>query len=196
MCGRDSQFDTMPALKFHPLTLHPLSRTDAVTRIDVDVARAHPSQLRLTYKVTGRIGDLVLPEPGPPERADNLWQHTCLEAFLRPSPAPGYLEFNFAPSLRWAAYRFDAYRQGMRPAEPLMPRMKSACDGQTALSLDAVLALGTLAIGDTGPWRLGLAAVIEEKTGNKSYWALTHPQGKPDFHHDAGFVLDLPPERP
>lgn len=192
MCGRDSQFDTMPAL-----TLHPLSRNAAVTRIDVAAARVHPSQLRLTYKVTGRIGDLLLPEPGPPERADNLWQHTCLEAFLKPAPTPDYLEFNFAPSLRWAAYRFDAYREGMRQAEPLAPpRMKSACDGLTTLSLDVVLSLDTLGVADAGSWRLGLAAVIEEKSGNKSYWALTHPQDKPDFHHDAGFALDLPPERP
>ena len=31
--------------------------------------------------------------------------------------------------------------------------------------------------------QLGLSAVLEEKDGTKSYWALAHPRGdKPDFH--------------
>lgn len=42
------------------------------------------------------------------------------------------------------------------------------------------------------PVRLGLAAVVEEDNGNLSYWALRHCAGRPDFHHPAGFVLELP----
>jgi hypothetical protein len=40
--------------------------------------------------------------------------------------------------------------------------------------------------------RIGLSAVIEEKNGMKSYWALAHPAGKPDFHHPACFAAELP----
>jgi hypothetical protein len=44
------------------------------------------------------------------------------------------------------------------------------------------------------PLHLNLTAVIEEQSGQKSYWALTHPpEGPPDFHHPACFVLELPP---
>jgi hypothetical protein len=39
------------------------------------------------------------------------------------------------------------------------------------------------------PWRLGLAAVLEETNGHKSYWALAHPPGKADFHHSDCFTL-------
>lgn len=42
------------------------------------------------------------------------------------------------------------------------------------------------------PLRLGLSAVIEEKGGRKSYWALAHPPGKADFHHPDSFVCELP----
>ena len=35
--------------------------------------------------------------------------------------------------------------------------------------------------------------VIEEINGRKSYWALKHPAGKPDFHHPDCFALELPP---
>jgi len=42
-------------------------------------------------------------------------------------------------------------------------------------------------------WHLALSAVIEEAKGNKSYWALVHPPGKPDFHHRDSFAYELSP---
>jgi hypothetical protein len=42
-----------------------------------------------------------------------------------------------------------------------------------------------------GGWRIGLAAVIEETHGHKSYWALAHPPGKADFHHSDSFALEF-----
>ena len=44
-----------------------------------------------------------------------------------------------------------------------------------------------------GEWQVGLSAVIEAKDGSRSYWALAHPPGKPDFHHRDCFALRLPP---
>jgi hypothetical protein len=41
--------------------------------------------------------------------------------------------------------------------------------------------------------RMGLSAVIEEVDGTRSYWALAHPPGDPDFHHPACFGIELPP---
>jgi hypothetical protein len=178
------------------LTLHPDARCDAVTAIEVDVARAPRGMLRLLYTVSGRIADIALPAPAPAARVDGLWQHTCFEAFVRPPSGSAYFELNFAPSLSWACYRFDDYRQGMTvPGSVPEPRMKSVSNAVSSFALDVVLALDSLNLPDNGPWRLGLAVIIEEKSGNISWWALTHPQGKPDFHSAAGFVLELPPER-
>ena len=42
------------------------------------------------------------------------------------------------------------------------------------------------------PLSIGLSAVIEETDGTKSYWALRHPPGPPDFHHPDCFALELP----
>jgi hypothetical protein len=39
---------------------------------------------------------------------------------------------------------------------------------------------------------VGLAAVIEDVSGDLSYWALAHLSDKPDFHHPDGFALHLP----
>ena len=42
-----------------------------------------------------------------------------------------------------------------------------------------------------GKVRIGLSAVIEEADGSLSYWALRHAPGKPDFHHQDAFALEL-----
>ena len=167
------------------LKLHPESRRAAVTRIDVAVKRTGPQTLALHYAVTGRIGDLRIPRPLVSARADRLWEHTCFEAFLA-SPEAGYTEFNFSPSAQWAAYRFDAYRAGMRQVDTAAPRIDTRQEGD-CFTLTATFALPSDAAG-----RLGLSAVIEETDGNKSYWALAHPPGRADFHHADGFRLELP----
>jgi hypothetical protein len=43
------------------------------------------------------------------------------------------------------------------------------------------------------PWDLALTAVIETEDSARSYWALAHPPGAPDFHDPDCFVLHLPP---
>ena len=176
----------------HALKLHPDSRCTAVTHIDVAVARAH-GQLTLTYLVTGKIGDLRLAPPGARARADGLWQHTCFEAFVRRAPSPRYYELNFAPSTQWAAYRFRGYREGLVVVEDMAPPHIESRPGAESYSLEAVLKLDALpSLPADVAWRLNLSAVIEEVDGRKSYWALAHTPGKPDFHHADNFVLELP----
>lgn len=45
---------------------------------------------------------------------------------------------------------------------------------------------------DIGPWHLNISAVIEEADGTKSYWALAHAPGPPDFHNRDCFIATLP----
>jgi hypothetical protein len=40
-------------------------------------------------------------------------------------------------------------------------------------------------------WRAAISTVIEAVDGRKAYWAVQHPEGKPDFHAPEGFVIDL-----
>src|SRR5262245_11674544 len=94
------------------LRLHPDSRCVAATRVEVGVACPRAGTLLLQYFVTGRIDNLRMPPVVSTARADELWQHTCFEAFVRTSPNGAYYEFNFAPSTQWAAYRFGGYRSG------------------------------------------------------------------------------------
>jgi hypothetical protein len=168
---------------------HPSCPSAIADRIDVDVERLSATLLRFRYVVVGRIDDLVLPSPAPPLRANNLWQTTCFEAFLAPGQAPGYRELNFSPSSQWAAYDFLAYRDGMVQAPlPAAPETEISV---RADRLELTVALSLDLSRET--YRLGLAAVLEERGGGKSYWALNHPGGAPDFHHPACFDVDLPP---
>ena len=143
----------------------------------------------LHYIVSGDIEGVLLPHVTSPERTDGLWQHTCFEAFVR---APDrYYEFNFSHSTEWAVYRFNGYREGMSAARVDAPRIETMKQpGQ--LDVQVTLDLPADARG-----RLAISAIIEELSGDKSYWALGHPPGKADFHHQDGFTLELPAiERP
>ncbi|NVO15764.1 MAG: DOMON-like domain-containing protein [Rhodoplanes sp.] len=177
-----------------PLRRHPDSPNAAATDVTVEVARPAAGRLLLTWIVTGAITAIRIPPPETPARADELWRHTCFEAFVRAPPGSAYYEFNFSPSTCWAAYRFDFYRSGMRVADEIgapLIEAQSRADGwvlQAALELDRLSALPCDA-----PLHLGLSAVIEDTNGRLSYWALAHPPGKPDFHHADGFAHDLLP---
>ena len=175
------------------LTAHPDFPSDAVEAMAVEAVRLGSTRLRLSYLLAGQLEALALPPSAPPERTDELWRHTCLECFVAAGdPAAGYVELNFSPSSQWAAYRFGGYRQGMAPAEIAAPTIV-VLPGvgrlmQTIVSVD----LAGLMPPDA-PWRCALTAVIEAQGGAKSYWSLAHPPGLPDFHHAAGFALELPP---
>jgi hypothetical protein len=178
----------------HALKLHPDSTCRAVERIEVEAVRAEPDKLALRYVVTGRIGDLAIPMLTPSTRVDELWKHTCLEAFLKAPRRKSYCELNFAPSSQWAAYRLRDYRKGMAPIFEIVPTI-DVKPGRDRFELRALLDFAMVKeLPEKLPWRLGLSAVIEERNGNKSYWALAHPKGKPNFHHADGFAAELPPK--
>ena len=168
---------------------HPAERSTALDELSVEVERPSASALRFRYIAIGRLDELVIPDPAEPLRTDHLWQTTCFEAFLRPPTGSAYVELNFSPSGQWAAYDFTAYRAGMvQLCVPEPPRIEvSRSAGR--LEIDVRLSLDLPAES----YALALAAVIEERSGCKSYWAANHAGDAPDFHHPSCFVHELPP---
>lgn len=175
------------------LTLHPHSICTAVTQVEAEATRPSPTSLAINYFVTGKMNDLVLPAVATPIRSDELWRHTCFEAFVRTSHDEGYDEFNFAPSRQWAAYRFSSYRSGMSAVMEISTPHIEVLPNEACFELQVSLELNRLpGLSKDATWRLGLSAVIEETNGRKSYWALAHPPGKADFHHSVCFACELP----
>ena len=178
----------------HVLRPHPGSRPYGAAHIEVDVARPHAGTLVLSYIVTSDMSNARITSITTPARSDELWRHTCFEAFVRASSGGGYYEFNFAPSTQWAAYWFSSYRNGMRLAPEISEvpiEVQVNADGyklQASLALDRLSGLPRNVV-----WHLGLSAVIEDTSGRKSYWALVHPPGQPDFHHADCFAYELSP---
>lgn len=176
-----------------PLTLscHPDFTANAVTGVDVQVDCQARGRFTLHYNVFGVPDQLALPEPAMPARTDLLWQKTCFEAFVSAPGSPGYLELNFSPSGQWAVYAFENYREDMsNPALVSVPTIETTATGGN-FELVATVDLGGLALIEAASLEIALSAVIEEKNGRKSLWALNHPPGSPDFHNRECFIHKL-----
>lgn len=179
------------------LLRHPASPSSPVHQIEVRAARTWSAQsiLDIEWRISGDLGSVAMPDPVA-GRSDGLWRTTCLEAFVAVQEEPGYQEFNLSPTDGWASYDFDGYREGMRrAAAPVWVRREKHGDRLIAsarLNLD-------LPTGDSQHQkavRLGFAAVIEDKDGRLSHWALGHLSDKPDFHDQHTFTLVLPAPEP
>ena len=166
-------FDLVP----HPAERQPSLAITVIARRDGD-------RLSLDYTISGDVERVTYPPATGGARRDELWRATCLEAFVRVAGRRDYLELNFAPSLDWNAYALVDYRAGLRETD-LIPTVE-----REGHRLSATVRLPDHA--DT-VWQLGLSAVIEETDGTKSYWALAHAPGPPDFHNPACFTARLPP---
>jgi hypothetical protein len=173
------------------LTCHPHTPNEAVRKITARLRWAPEGALAITYLVEGDIGRVRVPAPCAPRVADCLWQHTCCEIFIARKGMPAYHEFNFSPSGEWAQYAFDGYRVPRADGSGAAPNISVRATAIT-LELDAVIQADCLPVFlSSAPLSIALSAVIEDRGGALSYWALRHPPGKPDFHHPAGFALNL-----
>ena len=172
------------------LTPHPDHPPRAIRDVTVDMERNREGQLSLWYMVFGDLNELWLPQVSEGARVDGLWRTTCFELFIREPEGNGYVEFNFSPSSDWAAYTFDSYRAGASNLELSGAPIISGCTFEGWYELHVTPPSEVRAFANL----VNLTAVIEERDGTKSYWALSHPpEGPPDFHHPACFTLELPP---
>ena len=174
-----------------PLVPHPDHHAVAVRGIHVDVART-PDALAATYALDGDLDAIRIPPPAAPAIVHALWEHTCFELFVAADGAAAYHELNLSPSGAWAAFAFRGYRDGGPVADAALAPQIVARREAGRLVLDARVPLARLSPAYPGArLRLALTAVVEDAHGRRSYWALRHPPGRPDFHHRDGFTLVL-----
>jgi hypothetical protein len=174
------------------LSSHPTTPSEAVRSLTGLVTLHRDGQLTLEYSLVADFSRLRIPRPRGGCRADELWKHTCFEAFVAMKSGGPYYELNFAPTGDWALYHFGAYREAQSSPEVRHAPHVAVKLFADRLELVAALVADELAaLSCTTRLRLALAAVLEEEDGRLSYWAPRHAPGKPDFHHPDGFVLEI-----
>ena len=135
--------------------------------------------------------ELLLSEPADiPLRKHGLWEETCLEFFLAVDDVQPYWEVNLSPSGHWNVYRFSAYREGMQEEAAFTSLPFRVERGKESFLLDVDLPLDGIISPET-PLVLGISAVIKLRSNEMTYWALSHPGQKPDFHRRESFIARL-----
>lgn len=168
-----------------------------VRALSASAARDGDAGLRFRYVLDADLDAVRIPALRLARPTDELWKYTCFEAFVMGPPSQGdaYRELNFSPSTEWAAYSFERYRTGMTPVTlPSAPRIEVSRSGsqlivEARVEMQGLLPQSWRASG--ARLRMALSAVIENEGGRISYWALKHAPDKPDFHHAAGFILEV-----
>ena len=170
-------------LKPHPqnLTIAPNAKLNA----DLSVKGS-----KLTAKFEFTSGEALLVPPSTRARKNELWKSTCFELFLKPLNSPNYWEINFCPTGDWNVYFFESYRSGMRDELKIkevkldqLEYSESKCVCEFSVDLAPIELSGLVQVGAT--------AVIEMKSGSKSYWGLAHAGEQPNFHLAESFVYTL-----
>ena len=156
----------------------------------VDVCR-RANTAELFYSIRGPIKEIALPAPVEmPLRKGGLWEETCLEFFLAPKGSLPYWEVNLSPSRDWNVYRFSAHRQGMQEEAAFNSLPFRIERGKDSFLLDVELPLDGI-ISPVTPLEVGISAVIKLRSDQMTYWALSHPGQKPDFHRRESFIAKL-----
>jgi len=120
-------------------------------------------------------------------RRNDLWTTTCFEAFLGLTGKPMYWEINLAANGDWAIYRFPDYRIGQEdqthPNSPLVNVRR----WKHQLEIEASLDLSSWWPQSICP-DVSLNTVLDRGDKGLSYWAISHPGDRADFHQRSSFL--------
>lgn len=162
----------------HPLMLHQTCDLGPIRAVTASVTLT-PEGCEAEFRLDGYVPHIVVPPIARAERTDNLWKTTCFEIFWQPIGQAGYREFNLSPSGRWAAYDFNAFREGMRDA-PVGSVAITCSHDLNGLTLKAAIAAELKT-----PAQVALNAIVQHADGGMQYWAMHFPPGRPEFHSEA-----------
>ena len=151
----------------------------------------HDSQIHVRYRINGKTHNIQFPDVSQhANRKNELWNTTCCELFVGISGEPNYWEYNLSPSHDWAVFSFSGYRQNKTDVLSIAKlEISTKIDKNNEFELKTVLALPEMLIGHM--LDIGVSSVVQDKSGNIHYYALTHPGKQADFHDRNGFNIKL-----
>lgn len=123
------------------------------------------------------------------ERVIGLWEKTCFELFIK-NQSGQYIEFNFSPTFEWNCFYFGKKGDVLGQC----PSMQMPVT-DILLSEDHFLHFSVIKkeyfpegfFDNKEELDVGITAVIKDKLGSISYWALSHADNRPNFHHFDSF---------
>lgn len=146
------------------------------------------NSLYISYKVTGSLAAIDLGTGHPKHaRVIKLWEKSCFELFIKNS-SDQYIEFNFSPEFEWNAFFFNKKGDPLKEYTPI-----NAVKFDILLSLDVFHIIVELDKNKfpegffSGELSAGITSVIQDKNKKLSYWALSHEDTRPNFHHFDSF---------
>ena len=123
------------------------------------------------------------------ERTLKLWEKTCFELFIK-NVRNEYLEFNLSPRFEWNCFYFKnkgdplhEWSQMQRPETDILLSLEKfflVCEIKKEYFPENF-------VTEANTMSIGISSVIKMKNGDMTYWALSHEDSKPNFHHFDSF---------
>lgn len=177
----------------HPFRLRPFTSPSSSEGLAISgtLGRRH-GQILITYRVEGKLDHIDWPASCPVvSRCQQLWRQTCFEFFFGVPGDWPYWEVNLSPDGCWNVYHFTGYRQGMREEEAVGRPCCTVVQDTANFSLTCRIDIHRL-VPDRAGLEVAVAAVIVDRAGMAGYWAIGHPEQRPDFHDRRTFLASLP----
>ncbi|MBK9295045.1 MAG: hypothetical protein IPM57_11515 [Oligoflexia bacterium] len=163
--------------------MNPLSCFDAQTNIQIS-ANIHLGNVWVFEYLIKDPENIIL-YPNLNGRQNNLWEHTCFEAFVGEKNSKEYFEFNFSTNSAWNIFEFKNYR---------LPQPPKQCERFEFLKIEFENNIFKAQVKPKNFkksfYEISLATVIESKKNEIFYWALKHNKSRPDFHLRENFILN------
>jgi hypothetical protein len=171
--------------KFSLIPFTPINNCDFDLNVEIN---QNDQAFYISYLLEGNLSQINLDIPTPTkERTLKLWEKTCFELFIQNSNKE-YIEFNFSPRFEWNCFYFD------KPRSPLLELEKMQYPNtDILLSLNKFFLVAEIKkefFPDnffTDQMSVGITSVIKMQDETFSYWALSHEDSRPNFHHYDSF---------
>lgn len=144
----------------------------------------------ISYRIKKNLPLIDLGSSTPNKaRRVSLWEKTCFELFIK-NKNDQYIEFNFSPNFEWNCFYFNKKGDALKEWEQ-MPRPETdilLSSEHFFLFVDIrkeFFPKGFFEIGSE--LSAGITSVIKDTSGSMSYWALSHADTRPNFHHFDSF---------
>lgn len=144
----------------------------------------------ISYRIRRGVTLIDLGDPAPHKnRVSNLWEKTCFELFIK-NKKDQYIEFNFSPNFEWNCFYFNKSGDGLKEWEKMpTPAIDILLSSEHFLLFIDIKKenFPKEFFKDKSQLSAGITSVIKDKSGSLSYWALTHADTRPNFHHFDSF---------